>query len=425
MSDEARYDEQPDNAGDPAHTRRCAARTQKGTPCRNPALPGQPFCRVHLDAEAASAATEALSTDAAAPPATTIDAIYEVELDIRNQPVAATTTNGLPTPWVAELAAGALQLARENIERMASPQAREALDMLSKIDLRDYLDPDFWRGLGMVIGYQIREQSAFIQRRLRGEYETDPYGLDREVIDMVRPFLNFLYYTWWRTTTEGVEHVPVEGRALLVANHSGVLPWDGAMIATALAEEHPTARLVRSLYLHWFTTLPFVSSLLAKLGQVPGVPENAIRLLEDDELVCVFPEGIKGVGKLYRDRYRLARFGRGGFVQAALRTGAPLIPVAVVGAEEIYPMLANAEPLARLLGFPYFPITPFFPWLGPFGTIPLPTRWRITFGAPIETASYGPEAANDPLLVFRLSEEVRQAIQKMIDEQVAERKSVF
>jgi 1-acyl-sn-glycerol-3-phosphate acyltransferase len=213
---------------------------------------------------------------------------------------------------------------------------------------------------------------------------------------------------------------------LLVANHSGVLPWDGAMVATAMAEGRPDdERIVRCLYLNWFSTLPLIAPLLTAMGQVPGLPENAVRLLNEDQLVCVFPEGLKGVGKLYKDRYQLARFGRGGFVQAALRSGAPLVPVAVVGAEEIYPMLANFEPLAKLLGFPYFPITPFFPWLGPLGVIPLPTRWSIQFGAPLSTAEYGPDAADDPLTVFMLSELVRTSIQDMINARLAVRKSVF
>lgn len=351
------------------------------------------------------------------------DAVYELEIKVRNQAQYQDAASARTSEFVADI----LRLIGENLERMAPPQVRLALDLLRKIDIdvQDYLSPDFWRGVGMLLGYQIKEQSEFIQRRLRGEYQTDLYGMDREIIDIVRPFLVFMYRTWWRTTAEGLENVPGEGRGLLVANHSGVLPWDGAMLATAIHEEHPSARIVRNLFLHWFSTLPFVAPTLANLGQVAGSPENAIRLLEDDELVCVFPEGVKGIGKLFQHRYRLARFGRGGFVQAALRTGAPLIPVAVVGAEEIYPMIANFEPVARLLGMPYFPITPFFPWLGPIGALPLPTHWSITFGAPISTSEYGPDAADDPLIVFMLSEQVRSRIQETLDAKLKERTSLF
>nr|WP_255604538.1 lysophospholipid acyltransferase family protein [Oscillochloris sp. ZM17-4] len=236
-----------------------------------------------------------------------------------------------------------------------------------------------------------------------------------------------MYQTWWRVKSYGLEHVPAEGRAMLVSNHSGVLPWDGAMISSAVATEHPVRpdRVVRSLHLHWFSTLPFIAPALAATGQVPGLPENAVRLLENDELVCVFPEGLKGVGKLYKDRYKLARFGRGGFVQAALRARAPIVPVAVVGAEEIYPMLYNAESFAKLIGFPYFPLTPLFPWLGLLGTIPLPTRWSITFCPPISTEEYGPRAADDPLTVLSLAEQVRDTIQETIDARLAERTSIF
>lgn len=464
----------------------CAAMTRKGQPCRNRALPGQPYCRVHAPAQdlpvvaAEDAAAPAPSdtgdlevsirqASAAPPPApaeqevpirrtstppppapaeqevpirratpfaeppqaadlppdtatSPASSVYEVEVEIRNH----AQSNGLPgLTNIADFAANVLRLIGENLERMTPPQVRQVLDMLRDFNLRDYLDPDFWRGIGMVLEYQIKEQVAFVQRRLRGEFEVDPYGMDRELIELLRPFLVFMYRNWWRISSSGLDHVPDAGRGLLVANHSGVLPWDGAMIATAVAEEHPSARLVRNLYLNWFNTLPFVASTLASLGHVPGLPENAVHLLDDDELVCVFPEGAKGLGKLYKDRYHLARFGRGGFVQAALRTGAPLLPVAVIGAEEIYPMLANAEPLARLLRLPYFPITPFFPWLGPLGAIPLPTRWSITFCPPISTLEYGPDAADDPLIVFMLSEQVRCTIQETINAKLQERSSIF
>jgi 1-acyl-sn-glycerol-3-phosphate acyltransferase len=351
------------------------------------------------------------------------DSLYEVEVEVRNR---AERSSGEAADLGA-LAANLLRLVGDNMRRMSEQQVERAAELIRGIDLKDYLDPAFWQGLGMVLKYQLDEQAAFFQRRLSGEYTTDAYGMDREAIEIVRPFLRFMYRTWWRVSAEGLEHVPAEGRALLVSNHSGVLPWDGAMIAMAVAEDHPAQneRIIRSLHLHWFSTLPFVAPALAAMGQVPGLPENAVRLLESDELVCVFPEGLKGVGKLYKDRYRLARFGRGGFVQAALRARAPIVPVAVVGAEEIYPMLADAAPIARLIGFPYFPLTPFFPWLGPLGVIPLPTRWSITFCEPIATDMYGPEAADDPLTVLGLTEMVRERIQATLDTKLAERTSLF
>ncbi len=352
------------------------------------------------------------------------DVAYEMEVEIRNE---ADYQSSAESRDVLRFLAGLLRMIGENLERMTPPQIQTVVGMLKDAEVSDYTDRDFWQGIWMVVDYQIKEQTDFLQRRIRGEYETDAYGMDRELIDVVRPFFNFLYYTWWRTQTEGIEHIPAEGRALLVANHSGVLPWDGAMIATSVAnaQQADQERIVRTLFLNWFNTLPFISPTLSALGQVPGLPDNAVRLLEEDQLVCVFPEGLKGVGKLFKDRYKLARFGRGGFVQAALRSGSPIIPVAVVGAEEIYPMLANFEPLARLLGLPYFPITPFFPWLGPLGAIPLPTRWHITYCPPISLIDYGPEDADDPLVVFTISEQVRGIIQDTLNKKIAERSSVF
>ncbi len=369
------------------------------------------------DADAPSRSTTITGSSDQAAPHT--PPVREVDVSVR------VNTSESAEKSLEAFATDLLHLIAENLERMAPEQVRQVREMLAGTDIQDYLSVDFWRGIAMVLGYQIKEQVDFVQRRLQGDYQTDPYGMDYEIIEMFRPLLAFMYRTWWRTTTVGIEHVPEEGRALLVSNHSGVLPWDGAMIATSVYEEHTSPRVVRNLFLHWFSSLPFVSPFLSSMGQVQGVPENAIRLLEEDQLVCVFPEGVKGVGKLFQDRYRLARFGRGGFVQAALRTGAPLLPIAVVGAEETYPMLANVEPVARMLGTPYFPLTPFFPWLGPLGFIPLPTHWTITFCSPISTAEYGPAAADDPLIVFMLTEQVRGAIQSTIDATLKERTSIF
>ena len=159
-----------------------------------------------------------------------------------------------------------------------------------------------------------------LRRRIRGEFETDEWGFDMEVLEAVKPFMDFMYYKYWRVRTSGLENIPDERRALLIVNHSGQLPWDGAMLGTAVYNEHPSQRLVRTLYATWFPSVPFFSALFTKLGQALGTEDNAKRLLEQEQLVAVFPEGIKGVGKLYKDRYRLARFGRGGFIRMALQT---------------------------------------------------------------------------------------------------------
>ena len=255
--------------------------------------------------------------------------------------------------------------------------------------------------------------------------DVDEFGSDRRFTETLLPLFELLYTVWWRVETAGLEHVPAEGPGLVVVNHSGVLPYDGLMVKLALRQEHPARRDCRMLALDMFALLPVLAPLLAKSGSVRANPENGERLLTKGELVGVFPEGVKGVGKPFRDRYKLARFGRGGFVRIALRTGAPIVPCAVVGAEEIHPMLANLDWIGRPLGFPYFPITPTFPALGPLGLVPLPSKWSIDFADPMDLSSYGPEAAEDPILVNRLSEEVRSIIQRMIDGRLARRRSVW
>jgi 1-acyl-sn-glycerol-3-phosphate acyltransferase len=284
---------------------------------------------------------------------------------------------------------------------------------------------DVWKGVWYMLKYVAQSDAALVQRRLRGEFETDPWGFDQEFLDFVRPFLNLMYSSYFRVETTGLENVPAAGRALLVANHSGQLPWDGMMIGMAILNEHPEQRLVRTLYAAILSRMPYVSSALTRLGQTLATVENGTRLLEEEELVAVFPEGYKGVGKTFRDRYRLARFGRGGFAQMALNTGAPIIPVSVVGAEETYITLAKLPTIFEITGIPYVPITLTFPWLGLLGLVPLPTKWYIDFGAPILVDGYDPDAASNPVYVSQISDQVRNAIQEMIHSRLAQRHSVF
>lgn len=255
--------------------------------------------------------------------------------------------------------------------------------------------------------------------------EVDEFGFDRKFTETVRPLFELLYALWWRVEATGLERIPDEGAALVVANHSGVLPWDGIMINLAIRHEHAARRECRMLALDMFALLPVVAPLLARTGAVRANPENGEQLLRRGELVGVFPEGVKGVGKYFRDRYKLARFGRGGFVRLALRTGAPIVPCAVVGAEEIHPVIGRADWLGRLLGLPYLPITPTFPVLGALGVVPLPTKWSIDFAEPIAVAGHGRGAADDPGLVNRLSQQVRETIQGMIDRRLARRHSIW
>jgi 1-acyl-sn-glycerol-3-phosphate acyltransferase len=270
-----------------------------------------------------------------------------------------------------------------------------------------------------------RDTLGGIVDHLEGDYSDDEWGFDEEFTEMVEPLFAFLYERWWRVEVEGARRVPSHGRALLVANHAGFLPWDSTMLAVALLREHPLPRHPRFLVLDWAFELPWISTAIRRLGGVAASPYNAMRLLEQDQLVAVFPEGAKGTGKHFSQRYRLQRFGRGGFVELALRTGAPIVPVAVVGSEEIYPKLADLPQVARLLGAPFFPVTPTFPWLGPLGLVPLPSKWRIEFCEPVETAPYGPEGADDRRLVFELSERVRETIQRTVYSNLIRRGSAF
>jgi 1-acyl-sn-glycerol-3-phosphate acyltransferase len=273
---------------------------------------------------------------------------------------------------------------------------------------------------------QLREAADAIARRLQGEYSEDEWGFDEEFAEAMFPIFDFLYSVWWRVEAEGARHVPSHGRALLVSNHAGSLfPFDAGMITMALMKTHPLPRWPRFMVLDWAFALPFISSFMRRVGGIPASPHNARRVLEQDETVMVFPEGVKGTGKPFSERYRLQRFGRGGFVEVALRTGAPIVPIAVVGSEEIYPKLGESRTLARATGAPFVPLTPTFPWFGLFGLIPLPSRWRIEFCEPIHLSDHPPEAADDPRVVFDLSEEVRETIQAKLYENLVKRGSAF
>jgi 1-acyl-sn-glycerol-3-phosphate acyltransferase len=269
---------------------------------------------------------------------------------------------------------------------------------------------------------QTAERAA---HRMRGENPEDEWGFDEEYVELVYPLFEFMYERWWRVTATGVANVPGHGPAMLVANHAGVLPWDATMMSVAILKEHPIPRHPRFMVLDWAFRLPYVSAFMRRVGGVVASPFNAMRLLQQGHLVMVFPEGSKGAGKPFSERYRLQRFGRGGFVEVALRTSSVIVPVAIVGSEEIYPKLADSRLLARLIGAPYFPITPIFPALGPLGAVPLPSRWRIEFCPPLDLAAYGPEAADDRALVFELSERVRETIQDKLYENLVERGSTF
>ncbi|MBN9608768.1 MAG: acyltransferase family protein [Actinobacteria bacterium] len=261
----------------------------------------------------------------------------------------------------------------------------------------------------------LSDLAAFLRRRLTGDYEIDDFGYDQDFAEtLMLPPLRWLFEKWFRVQTIGIENVPLDGGALLVANHSGTIAVDAAMAAVAVHDEHPQRRPLRILGADFVFNTPVLGPLARKAGHTLACTADAERLLTAGELVAVFPEGFKGVGKPFSQRYKLQRFGRGGFVSAALRTGAPIVPVSIVGAEEIYPLIGDIKPLARALGLPYFPVTPTFPWLGPLGAIPLPSKWLIEFGEPIPTDGYPEGAAEDPMVVFNLTDRVRETIQQTL-----------
>jgi 1-acyl-sn-glycerol-3-phosphate acyltransferase len=271
---------------------------------------------------------------------------------------------------------------------------------------------------------RLAELLAFVRRRITGDYEVDEFGFDAEITERflmstLRPIAN----RWFRVEARGVDNIPAEGGALLVSNHSGTLPLDGLM--TSLVVHDSTARTLRSLGADLVFKTPFIGELARKGGATLACNEDAERMLTAGELVGVWPEGFKGLGKPFSERYKLQRFGRGGFVSAALRVGVPIIPCSVVGAEEIYPMIANLPTLARLLGLPYLPVTPFFPLLGPLGLLPLPSKWLIEFGEPIRTDQLGDGAADDPMLVFNVTDQVRETIQQTLYSLLMQRRGVF
>jgi 1-acyl-sn-glycerol-3-phosphate acyltransferase len=254
----------------------------------------------------------------------------------------------------------------------------------------------------------------------------DQFGFDPDFTSRVlMPIARFFYQRWFRVQIRGLEHVPADGAALVVANHSGTLPLDAVMLQAGLHDEHPAGRYLRLLGADLVYEIPLVSALARRSGHTRAAPANADALLRAGELVGVFPEGFKGIGKPFADRYQLRRFGRGGFAATAIRASVPLIPCAIVGAEEIYPMIGNAKKVANLLRLPYFPITPLFPWLGPIGMVPLPSRWIIEFCPPVPTNGYGPGDEADPAAVADLSGRVRGTIQRKLDDLLVERGRPF
>jgi 1-acyl-sn-glycerol-3-phosphate acyltransferase len=361
---------------------RCSATTAEGRACRNYAVEGG-YCRVHA---------------------------------AREQPVASAPASAGPAPDRAqerEVAAARRRIDREVARRGWAP----AVDALAA--LRD--------ATGDASLDHVRDMAAFLRRRVTGDYRIDEFGFDEDLTSSVlMPLLRPLHSHYWRVSSHGTEHLPEVGGGLVVANHAGTLPADALITRLDILDQ--TGRHARELAADLVFRTPFVGEFARKTGATLASGDDADRLLASGELVAVWPEGFKGVGKPWKDRYKLQRFGRGGFVATALRAQVPIVPTAIVGSEEIYPLLYDLRLVARIFGFPYFPVVPqmfALPVLGPLALLPLPSKWIIEYGEPIDTSGYGPDAADDPMAVFDLTDQVRDRIQQMLYRNLMGRRSVF
>jgi 1-acyl-sn-glycerol-3-phosphate acyltransferase len=301
--------------------------------------------------------------------------------------------------------------ARE-VRRPATPlrRRRAATPSLAEVDL-----PEVQGLVDRLLGEEDRRRLAAIAHLVDGDTPFDRYGLSPEVIRQAFPLFHALYRWYFRVASTGHEHLPAEGPALLVANHGGILPFDGAMAIVDVLLHSDPPRLARTIVDRWAGTLPWVNVFYARVGQVVGTRENFSDLLDDGQLVLVFPEGMEGVSKPITQRYRVQGFHLG-FVEQALRARAPIVPVAILGSDDQAPILADVKPLAKLLGLPFLPLTPTFPWLGPLGLLPYPVRYRIVYGEPLcYHERFGPEGAEDARLVRYLANQVRRAVQVLID----------
>lgn len=345
------------------------------------------------------------------------------------KPSPLTATAAAPRPSAATApVAPAVDLAALENRLHAAFQAFAELDLPTSPPPKRIRDEFFelLRGVLRLVSpihyLQLYSQFAHGDRSMN----IDPFGLDPVFEERAERIADFLYRRWWRVDARGLENVPLGGRALIVSNHSGMLPYDGAMIKHAVRVEHPARRTVRFLVENFVFYFPFLGTLVYRYGGVRASMDNAQRLLNDEQLTAVFPEGVKGLGKHYRYRYQLQRFGRGGFIRLALATRSPIIPVAVIGAEEIHPIIGNLNWLAKPLRVPYVPVTPTLPWLGPLGLIPFPSKWTIVFGEPLMfPLEYGPEEVDNDMLIQELTLKVRRIIHAQIYERLAERQSVY
>lgn len=263
---------------------------------------------------------------------------------------------------------------------------------------------------------RMLERIDQLPRQNLNEFGVDPFGCDPDAVKLVVPLMMFLKERWFRCEVHGIDNIPADGRFLLIGNHSGQLPFDAAMVATTVLADAPRPRLVRSMVERWTAEIPFVSSVFARIGQVVGDPAVCARLLESEEAVMVFPEGVRGINKMFAQRYQLSSFGNG-FMRLAMETRSPIVPVAIIGAEEQAPAIMDIKPLARLLGFPAMPLI--IPQILP---LPLPVKYRIWFGPPLEFRGSSDE---DDEVVAAQVKKVKHTIQRMLAHGLEQRRGLF
>ena len=252
------------------------------------------------------------------------------------------------------------------------------------------------------------------------EYGYDAYGMSPFWMRRVLMPFALLYRYYFRVEVAGIENLP-EGRVIVIANHAGQLPFDAAMLGLALLMEAKPTRIARGMGEYWIPQLPWVSVVAARTGTLVGTPQNCIHMLENGECVLAFPEGVRGMNKLFSQRYQLQRFGTG-FMRLALETDTPIVPVAIVGSEEQHPSFANLEGVARMFGAPALPITPTFPWLGPLGLLPLPVKYHIYFGEPLR---FDGEASDEDANIDAKVDEVKAKIAGLLARGRREREGIF
>jgi len=395
---------------------RCRSNTKSGQRCKNRAVEGASYCYRHISEEIQESEEKTSSDSRTAdqnPEELKQQLVSEIE-DLVSQ-VQSIDPEYTPPSAGAESSNGPEQQKGES-------------GIMSKIRgliNEGLFDPETIKGMWYMLNYTVEYQGDMVRRRLKGDYETDEWGLDWEFLELVRPTLDFMHKIYWRVETTGMENIPDYERLLLVSNYSGELPWDSLMIMTAVLAEHPAQRLVRNFYPPWIPNLPFLSSALVKMGQTLSSIDNGVRLLDEDELVCVYPEASRRFSKVFKNRYEVGRFESSDFIKMALLSDSPVIPVSVVGAAETYVPFAQIPMPEEFDSFPHLPITLRFPWLGLLGTVPLPSKWYIDIGKPLQLDDYTSADAENLALASELADKVRDEIQAMINRRLEKRKAIF